>query len=119
MMAGSFHFTLLIHKIAGCGSIGRFAQKHSYGKKRKLVPLSRLTNKELDSVAVEKRHYEDRRAFDVLLQAQQYWNNLSNFRRERERNKNYTFGKQWSDMVTVDGQTMTEEAYIQSQGVFL
>lgn len=85
-------------------------------KKRKLVPLSRLTNKELDSVAVEKRHYEDRRAFDVLLQAQQYWNNLSNFRRERERNKNYTFGKQWSDMVTVDGQTMTEEAYIQSQG---
>ena len=85
-------------------------------KKKKLVPLSRLTNKELDSVAVEKRHYEDRRAFDVLLQAQQYWNNLSNFRRERERNKNYTFGKQWSDMVTVDGQTMTEEAYIQSQG---
>lgn len=85
-------------------------------KKRKLVPLSRLTNKELDSVTVEKRHYEDRRAFDVLLQAQQYWNNLSNFRRERERNKNYTFGKQWSDMVTVDGQTMTEEAYIQSQG---
>lgn len=85
-------------------------------KKRKLVPLSRLTNKELDSVVVEKRHYEDRRAFDVLLQAQQYWNNLSNFRRERERNKNYTFGKQWSDMVTVDGQTMTEEAYIQSQG---
>lgn len=85
-------------------------------KKRKLVPLSRLTNKEPDSVAVEKRHYEDRRAFDVLLQAQQYWNNLSNFRRERERNKNYTFGKQWSDMVTVDGQTMTEEAYIQSQG---
>lgn len=85
-------------------------------KKRKLVPLSRLTNKELDSVAVEKRHYEDRRAFDVLLLAQQYWNNLNNFRRERERNKNYTFGKQWSDMVTVDGQTMTEEAYIQSQG---
>ena len=80
------------------------------------MPLSRLTNKELDSVAVEKRHYEDRRAFDVLLLAQQYWNNLNNFRRERERNKNYTFGKQWSDMVTVDGQTMTEEAYIQSQG---
>lgn len=35
MMAGSFHFSLLIHKIAGYGSIGRFAQKHSYGKKEK------------------------------------------------------------------------------------
>lgn len=86
-------------------------------KKRKLVPLSRLTNQEeLDSIAAEKRHYEDRRAFDVLLQAQQYWNNLSEFRRERERNKNYTFGRQWGDMVTVDDKTITEEAYIQSQG---
>ena len=81
-------------------------------KKRKLVPLSRLTNKELDSVAVEKRHYEDRRAFDVLLLAQQYWNNLNNFRRERERNKNYTFGKQWSDMVTVDGQTTVSYTHL-------
>ena len=32
--------------------------------------------------------------------------------RERERNKRYAFGDQWSDLITVDGTTMTEEAFI-------
>lgn len=84
--------------------------------KKKLIPLSRLKPaNELDSVATEKE-YGERRAFDVMLQAQQYWNNLSEFRKERERNKKYTFGKQWEDIVTVDNKTMTESSYIESQG---
>lgn len=70
---------------------------------------------EMDTVAYS-RLKEDRRAFDILMQANQYWNNMSVFRKERERNKNYNYGKQWSDIVTVDGETMTEEEYITSQG---
>lgn len=85
-------------------------------KKNKLIPLSRITEpKEMDTVVASKLR-GDRRAMDILMQANQYWNNLSDFRKERERNKNYNYGKQWNDYVTVDGKTMTEEAYIEQQG---
>lgn len=79
---------------------------------------SRITSQkkmELDSVAASRKQ-GDRRAFDVLMQANLYWNNMSDFRRERERNKNYNYGKQWEDIITVDGKAMTEEQYILSQG---
>ena len=79
---------------------------------------SRITSQkkmELDSVAASRKQ-GDRRAFDILMQANMYWNNMSDFRRERERNKNYNYGKQWEDIITVDGRTMTEEQYILSQG---
>lgn len=85
-------------------------------KKNKLIPLSRITErKEMDTVVASKLRGE-RRSMDILMQANQYWNNLSDFRKERERNKNYNYGKQWNDYVTVDGKTMTEEAYIEQQG---
>lgn len=83
----------------------------------KLRSKRRITKRyqELDTVASSKRQGE-RRAFDVLMQANMYWNNMSDFRKERERNKNYNYGKQWDDYITVDGKTMTEEEYITSQG---
>ncbi len=83
----------------------------------KLRSKSRVTSKkeELDSIAAS-RQSGNRRAFDILMQANQYWNNMSEFRKERERNKNYNYGKQWDDYITVDGKTMTEEEYIASQG---
>lgn len=56
------------------------------------------------------------RAYDLLMQAQHYWNQMDRFRRDRERNKRYTYGRQWDDMITVDGKTMTEEEYIIKQG---
>ncbi|MGN0875330.1 MAG: hypothetical protein ACI4OZ_09110 [Akkermansia sp.] len=70
---------------------------------------------ELDSVSV-KRKQGRRRAFDVLMEAQLCWSNMSRFRKERERNKRYTYGQQWDDLITVDGRTMREEDYIMSQG---
>jgi len=70
---------------------------------------------EMDSVA-RTRRYGYRRAFDVLFEAQQYWNSMSRFRKDRERNKCYTYGDQWNDIITVDGEDMTEEEYIKSQG---
>ena len=41
---------------------------------------------------------------------------MHEFRLERERNKNYAYGKQWDDIIVVDGKRMTEEQYIKSQG---
>ena len=43
----------------------------------------------IDSVK-ESKQFGDRRAYDVLMEAQQYWDNMSKFRIDRERNKRYT-----------------------------
>lgn len=82
----------------------------------RLIPLSRIRpDLNMDSVSASKEH-GDRRAFDVLMEAQQYWNNMSAFRRDRERNKRYTYGDQWKDIIVVDGRQITEEEYIKEQG---
>lgn len=70
---------------------------------------------EMDTVK-EAKKFGDRRAFHVLMEAQQFWDNMSRFRKERERNKRYTYGDQWGDIIHVDGCDMTEEEYIKSQG---
>ncbi len=52
----------------------------------------------------------------VLMEAQRHNYGMYRYRRERYRNKRYTFGDQWGDIICVDGQKMTEEEYIKSQG---
>ena len=69
----------------------------------------------MDSVKRDKLH-NSQRAYDVLAMAQTYWSNMDDCRRERERNKRYTYGDQWDDTITVDGCRMTEGEYIQKQG---
>lgn len=73
-------------------------------------------NTDIDTVAFSQKHFGDRRAFDVLMEAQHYWNQMDDFRRDRERNKRYTYGFQWDDVICVDGKKMTEEDYIKTQG---
>ena len=89
-------------------------------QKYKLLPMSRITPKrgdtEIDTVAFSEKHFGDRRAFDVLMEAQHYWNQMDDFRHDRERNKRYTYGFQWDDVICVDGKKMTEEDYIKTQG---
>ena len=70
---------------------------------------------EMDTIK-EAKKFGDRRAFDVLLQAQRYWDNMDKFRKERERNKRYTYGDQWGDIIKIDGEYKTEETYIKEQG---
>lgn len=81
--------------------------------------MSRIAPKhnteEIDTV-VTAHKLGDRRAFDILMEAQHYWNQMEDFRKERDRNKRYTYGKQWDDKICVDGKMMTEEDYIISQG---
>lgn len=89
-------------------------------KETKLFPMSRITPKrgdtEIDTVAFSEKHFGDRRAFDVLMEAQHYWNQMDDFRHDRERNKRYTYGFQWDDIICVDGKKMSEEDYIKAQG---
>lgn len=74
------------------------------------------SDEEQDSVAWSKARRGDRRTFEILMEAQAYWNNMDRFRKERLRNKRYTFGDQWSDIICVGGKRMTEEEYIKEQG---
>ena len=84
---------------------------------KKLHRMSRvMPQKELDSVSHARRTMGNNRAFEVLWQAQQYWLAMETFRRDRERNKNYTYGRQWDDYVCVNGKMMKEEELIKKQG---
>lgn len=89
-------------------------------KRKKLFYMSRITpskdDEEMNTVKFSKKNFGDRRAFDVLMEAQHYWNMMDDFRKDRERNKRYTYGKQWDDMICVNGEAMSEEEYIERQG---
>ena len=83
----------------------------------KLHRLSRgkpkFEDDEADTVKKSKLEgNEKKRAFEVLLQAQQYFSAMWKFRKERDRNKRYYYGDQWSDLICVNGKVMTEEEYI-------
>ena len=67
-----------------------------------------------DSVKRARRVAGESRAFEVLWQAQQYWMAMETFRRDRERNKNYTYGRQWDDYICIEGKKIKEEDYIKS-----
>lgn len=86
-----------------------------------LFPMSRVrgdNQEKMDSVRSDLRG--GRKAYDVLMEANYYWLQMDDFRKERERNKRYTYGRQWDDLITVeiDGEkkTMTEAEYIKRQG---
>lgn len=84
----------------------------------KLMRLSRVTKRskeEIDSVLRNKK-FGNRRAFDVLFDAQAAYDGMSKYRKDRWRNKRYTYGDQLGDLITVDGETLTEEQYIIQQG---
>ncbi len=53
---------------------------------------------------------------ELLARAMNCWEGFADFRRERERNKRFTYGDQWGDVIEVDGQRMREEDFIRSQG---
>ena len=92
--------------------------------KGKILSLKKVLPKQddisyeiVDSVRYWKRRSTDkRREMDLLFQAQRCWDSMSVFRQNRLRAKNYTYGKQWQDIIEVDGNAMTEEEYIKSQG---
>ena len=71
---------------------------------------------DFDTVKVSKRLGDKSRALDIIWEAQNCWMGMYQFRQDRERNKKYTYGKQWDDYVCIDGKRMREEDYIVSRG---
>ncbi len=62
----------------------------------------------------EETFYEDKEALQMAYRA---WDELQTHRENRIRNRNYTFGRQWNDPITLsDGRTITEEQYLKEQG---
>lgn len=53
---------------------------------------------------------------DLLTAAQKAWNQMDDFRRERERCKRFTYGDQWGDLVSDRGRRITEAELILDQG---
>lgn len=83
-----------------------------------VLPSNDEAMAEADSLRRSRiRTGDDRtRAQEILIEAQNYYNSMYRFRRDRERNKRYNYGDQWGDVVCVDGKKMSEEKYILSQG---
>ncbi|MBE6300180.1 MAG: hypothetical protein E7083_07640 [Bacteroidales bacterium] len=79
----------------------------------RVTPKNKKTEKKSREISNIKR---DNKRLDILERTLHYWNAMQQFRRERERNKRYTFGRQWDDVVYVDGKKMTEAEYIRMQG---
>lgn len=89
-------------------------------KTKRLHRVSKVMPKKdsemLDSVKAARQTLGRGRAHEVLWEAQQYWQAMETYRQDRERNKNYTYGRQWDDWICVEGKKMREEDYIKSQG---
>ena len=87
-------------------------------------PLSAIliedtTIKEKTSAALPNewtKQADKTRGLDIINEAQNYWYRMTSFRRRRQRCKDYAYGKQWGDVVCIDGEMMTEEEYITRQG---
>lgn len=52
----------------------------------------------------------------LLARAQNSWNAMSQYRRDRDRCKRFTYGDQWSDIVESSGGLMSEEAEMRIHG---
>ena len=83
----------------------------------RLYSMSRVrpTNKDMDTIRRRGFVTGDRNT-DLLMEAQAAYMGMRRFREERERNKRYTYGDQWGDPISVDGEVMTEGDYLRKQG---
>lgn len=52
----------------------------------------------------------------LILEAKEAIDALATFRKNRDRCRDYTFGRQWNDLIKVDGKYITEYEYILREG---
>lgn len=65
---------------------------------------------------VKRNSLTTSRNMNILLQAQLYYQNLEQFRKDGDRCNKFYLGDGWSDTVEVDGKLMREDTYIKLQG---
>lgn len=73
--------------------------------------------RDIDSVKArqDKLNFKDK---DVALlqRCETVWGNMDEFRQQRARGVRFTYGDQWADTITVNGQAMTYREYLMQQG---
>lgn len=52
----------------------------------------------------------------MINKVKECWNQLSSFRNKRKRCIDFTYGRQWNDIIEVDGRFITEYEYIRREG---
>lgn len=52
----------------------------------------------------------------LLEKARRLWENMDGFRRQAKRALRYIYGDQWSELITVNGRTMTQRRYLTETG---
>lgn len=77
----------------------------------------KATPSEMDSVKVRKKelHIKDKDP-QLLTYCEHLWMNFGPFREQRRRGNQFYDGDQWSDLITVNGKTMTYREYLTQQG---
>lgn len=79
-----------------------------------------MPDEQTEADSVKRSHlqcqWERSRGQAILLDARSHYDAMFRFRVDRDRNKRYNYGDQWGDEVCVDGEKMSEEKYILSQG---
>ena len=91
-------------------------------KSKKLVDYRYFNNKSLLPKQTGKENTSPLSHFKIdssgtLDMASKAWSNLNDYRYLRRRNRDYAFGRQWNDKITLsDGRVVTEEQYLKEQG---
>ncbi len=68
----------------------------------------------MKSTITDSENNANHRVFEVAHMA---WNDWSDFRRKRRRNKNFTYGSQWGDMMTdANGHLCSEYSHLRENG---
>ncbi len=82
-----------------------------------MIPLSKISHsREMDTVKYRQEQFGTRENNILLSRCCAEWENLRQFREDRERAKRYTYGDQWGDVIMYKGRPITEKNYIASQG---
>lgn len=82
--------------------------------------LSTMANQEQisDSLLFDRRYFDgERRAMEWLYTAYHAYARLSSFRQMRAECKDYSYGRQYSKSIVVNGRQMTKEAYLSEKGI--
>lgn len=72
--------------------------------------------KKNDGISYRDDNGKKKRNLEILQLADEYYSSMQNIRKRRMRSRKYYRGDQWSDMVEVNGNMMSEEEYLEKQG---
>jgi len=86
-------------------------------KKKKIIPLSKLRNKGIDTVAHRHKQHGFKTNPSLIGKAKIAWDNMYQIRLDADRAHRFVYDDdQWSDMTLFNGEWMTERQAIALQG---